>query len=212
MKRLALILCFSLPSLIFAKEVETLIYNVEVKITANSYGDSHDSTNEYKLDLRLQAKNGLYPGDSGNTLGVLTASHSSNIYKFFGDYERLQIGETTTRISKVILPANVMKNTLLKLTLLEDDFTVPVPGPCCININNDDLEVKQLIDLAAGEQNILFFGESAKVEVTIKLIEQRLMNLKDILSEQKAYLYNDLVLNLGSTKEANLYRHILENL
>ena len=212
MKRLALILCFSLPSLIFAKEVETLIYNVEVKITANSYGDSHDSTNEYKLDLRLQAKNGLYPGDSGNTLGVLTASHSSNIYKFFGDFERLQIGETATRISKVILPANVMKNTLLKLTLLEDDFTVPVPGPCCININNDDLEVKQFIDLAEGEKNIVFFGESAKVEVTIKLASQKLMNLKDILNEQKAYLYKDSIITLGSTKEANLYRHILEHL
>ena len=44
--------------------------------------------------------------------------------------------------------------------------------PCCININNDDLEVKQLIDLAVGEQNIVFFGESAKVEVTIKLIDK----------------------------------------
>ena len=103
-----------------------------------------------------------------------------------------------------------MKNTL-KAYVLEYDFNVSFRA-LAVHINNDDLEVKQLIDLAAGEQNILFFGESAKVEVTIKLIEQRLMNLKDILSEQKAYLYKDSIITLGSTKEANLYRHILENL
>ena len=105
-----------------------------------------------------------------------------------------------------------MKNTLLKLTLLEDDFTVPVPGPCCININNDDLEVKQLVNLAEGEQNIVFLVKAQKVEVTIKLASQKLMNLKDILNEQKAYLYKDSIITLGSTKEANLYRHILEHL
>ena len=79
MKHIIILAVLLLCSNSFASTFETLEYDVTVKITAKNYGDSHDSSNEYKLDLRLQAA----PKSLGTTLGVLKASSSKNIYSLF---------------------------------------------------------------------------------------------------------------------------------
>lgn len=187
-------------------------YEVTVTIKAVDYGDSHDSSNEYKLDLKLQEKSTKIPGDAGNIIGVLKASHSKNIYSNFSGYDRLKLGQTVTRKSSVILPQSVLDDSKLKIAVYESDITIPIPGPCCININNDDLEIRESIDLSLGEQEHTYFGPSSEVNVRVKLISRSKMTLVEIINEQLKHFYGDSYLRLGESSKSMLYYHILKNI
>ena len=195
---------------VHANSYLTQVLEVSIDVQATGYGDSHDSSNEYKLDLRLQAKTGKIRNDSGPTLGVLKASDSKNVYAFFSPYERINFGDSLNRKTKVILPKTVMEKTKLKLKLLEADFTVPVPGPCCIYINNDDLEIEANIDLSRGEQSLIYKGASSTVFVEIKVISESDMDLDLILEQQMKYLYGESSVRFGKPMDLLLYQHVIK--
>ena len=208
MKHIMIIAVLLLCSNSFASTFETLEYDVTVKITAKNYGDSHDSSNEYKLDLRLQAA----PKSLGTTLGVLKASSSKNIYSLFSSYQTAKLGQTITRSSKIILPRKVLTKTLLKLNVLESDLTLPVPGPCCLYINQDDQEVKSMIDLSLGEQELVFQGPTANVAVSITLVSRSYLSLEEVVKAQLKHFYEGSFFSVGKPYESNFYYHILKNI
>jgi hypothetical protein len=195
-----------------AISLDTKKYEVTVTIKAVDFGDSHDSSNEYKLDLKLQEMSTKASRDSGNIIGVFKASHSKNIYSNFSRYDRLKIGQSITRKAVIVLPQSVLDNSKLQFAVYESDFSIPIPGPCCININNDDLEMRESIELSLGEQEYTYFGPSAEVNVKVKLISSSKMSLVEIIEAQLKYFYSESYVRLGESTKSMLQYHILKNI
>ncbi len=195
-----------------ALEVEAQKIELTVEVTAKNYADLHDSSNEYKVDFSLQDKTGKHAGYPGLIVGVLKISDSQNAYRPFSKYETLRLEESFKRKTTIVLPTTTLEDTNLRLKLLEADFTIPVPGPCCILINNDDLELDESVDLLTEDQNLIFHTPSAQVKVTIKKVKTFNAELEEIVNEQLSHLHEESLLHIGTHDETFFRRHIMENL
>jgi len=205
-------LLFSLSTHASSTQLEAKRLQLTVTIEAINYGDVHDWSNEYKLDMRLSAKHGNVLGRKGDTIGVLRGSHSKNPYVAFSKYETIGLGDQIVKKANITLPVSVLDNSMVILKLFEADFTIPVPGPCCININDDDLEASLDIDLSLGEQIFTVTGKSARINVEIKESAPFFIELPKIIREQKANLFKDSYGHLGKSTDLLLVEHILNNL
>ena len=202
------ILLLNLPSIISAKEYSTQVIDVKVTVEAVSFADHHDWSNEYKLDVKLVSTQ----NSSDPVLGLFKISDSKNQFSNFSSKNPLKLGESFTRSTRVILPTTLLNKTGIKITLLEEDFTIPVPGPCCIYINNNDLELTKTITLDQEEKEIILQGTTSEVSITIKVIDSVELELGRILKEQGKYLFRDRDFRVNRSYEKNLYLHFLNNI
>ncbi len=196
----------------FALEVEAQKLELSVEVKAKNYADVHDSSNEYKVDFSLQDKTGKHDGYPGPIIGVLKISDSQNARLPFSKYETLRLEESFKRKTTIVLPTKTLEDTVLRLRLHEADFSIPFPGPCCILINDDDLELDESVDLIDGSQELTYQTPSAEVKVTIQRVKSFTGNLTDIVNEQLDFIHEDSLLKVGTKDETFFRRHIMENL
>ncbi len=202
------ILLLNMPMFISAKEYSAKILDVRITVEAITFADHHDWTNEYKLDVKLvSTQNKFAPA-----LGLFKISDSKNQFSNFTSKNPLKLGESFSRSTRVILPTTVLNKTGIRITLLEEDFTIPVPGPCCIYINNNDLEVSKTISLSNTNEEIFLSGTTSEITISVKLIDTIELGLGSILKEQSRYLYRDSEFRFNQSYEKNLYLHVLNNI
>lgn len=197
------------PLIAASNTYDTKTYKVIIEVKAQRFADLHDYTNEYKLNLKLIEKKSM---NNGSTLGIFKISDSKNSFTNFSSKNPLSLGESFKRVTKVILPTTVLEKTMLKISVSEEDFTIPVPGPCCLYINNNDTEVSENIDLSSPEGEYEFIGETAQVKVRIVLINETKEKLNTVVDEQFKYLYNERGFNLTPTYRELLLGHIIKNI
>ncbi|MBC99330.1 MAG: hypothetical protein CME63_16425 [Halobacteriovoraceae bacterium] len=213
---LALLASFSSHAL----EVDAKKYEVTVKVKARNSGDYNflgATSNEYQVQINLQKNQSYRYGDGGSGSFFLSVAplkggdiaHNSGI---FSPYEALRMGEELTRKTIVHLPTNVMYKTYLGVTVYESDFTIPVPipcGGCVIPVNEDDIDLKESISLSDGEQELTYSTEFSDIQISIKLVEEGVKELKDILEEQERYIFPTSTFGPDLNY---LEKHIIENL
>ena len=122
------------------------------------------------------------------------------------------MGEELTRKALVYLPTTVMDKTYLGVTVYESDFTIPVPipcGGCVIPVNEDDVDLKESIALSDGEQELSYITEFSEIKVRIKLVDEGIKELKDIVEEQEEFIFPAPTFGPDLNY---LKRHIIENL
>lgn len=181
-------------------EVEAQKFEITVKVKARNSGDPKffgASSNEYQVilglyeELDIAYQNGqtatfmsriapLKGGDVAHNAGILSP------------YETLKMGEELTRKTIISLPTNVMVETYLKVFVYESDFTIPVPipcGGCVIPVNEDDLDLEKTFPLADGEQNLNIVTELSEIDITIKLIDEKIRDLKNVIDEQERHIF-----------------------
>ncbi|MEC7275975.1 MAG: hypothetical protein VXV96_06615 [Bdellovibrionota bacterium] len=203
-----------------ALEVEAKKYEVTVKVKARNSGDYNflgATSNEYQVQLNLEKNNRVtYRSGGSGTFLISVAplkggdiAHNSGI---LSPYEALKMGEELTRKALVYLPTTVMDKTYLGVTVYESDFTIPIPipcGGCVIPVNEDDVDLKESISLSDGEQELSYITEFSEIKVSIKLVDEGVKELKDIVEEQEEFIFP------ASTFGPDLNylkRHIIENL
>lgn len=202
------IVLLNLPNIILAKEYSAQIVDVKIRVEAITFADHHDWSNEYKLDVKLVSTQEI----GAPVLGLFKISDSKNQFSNFSSKNPLKLGESFTRSTRVILPTTLLNKTGIKITLLEEDFTIPVPGPCCIYINNNDLELTKTITLNRGDEDIVFQGNTSEVTINVKVIDRIEWELGKILKEQSKYLHPDKDFRINRSYEKNLYLHFINNI
>ncbi len=161
-----------------AKEVEYEEYEITLNIEASGYEDLHDSTNEYKVGFDLLKINGGYH------LGSLNGSTAENIHQYLAGYQTLEVGDNMDFKTRILLPKKTIEKTFFRVSVLEADFTVPVPGPCCLNINKDDRILFEELVIAEGEKNLVSESENTRAHLSIVKVGEGLMDISEIKKMQ----------------------------
>lgn len=157
-----------------AKEVEYEEYEITLNIEASGYEDTHDSTNEYKVGFDLLKINGGY------LLGSLNGSTADNIHQYLTGYQSVEVGDNMDFKTRVLLPKKTIEKTFFRVSVLEADFTIPVPGPCCININNDDRIVFEEMVISESEKSLVTESDHTRAHLSIVKVGEGLMDIDDI--------------------------------
>jgi hypothetical protein len=171
-------------------------FDIKVEIKAREYADAISSGNEYKLSMTLVRKEKY----DTSMVGVLKGSTSENIYRPLTDNVGLQLGESETFHASVKLPETTANHLNLSVNILEDDFTIPIPGPCCMGANNDDMELRQKLPLAFSQTIKKIKGPSADITITITPSEPKEAPLYEIIESFHDSFFPDSYFGLRSRR------------
>lgn len=167
-----------------SKEVEYEEYEITLNIEASGYEDSHDATNEYKVGFDLLKINGGY------LLGSLNGSTADNIHQYLTGYQTVEVGDNKDFKTRVLLPKKTIAKTFFRVSVLEADFTVPVPGPCCININDDDRIVFEEMVISETEKSLVTESEHTRAHLSIVKVGEGMMDINEIKKLQSDKFIN----------------------
>jgi|GEM_PF-3495931 len=208
MKTLSLLfITLAFMTTIFANtEVEYSEFEVKVTIKALDYGDPMSSDNEYKIGMKLIDAN------TRNSLGSLLGSTSANIHAPFSDFKRIKRGESITVKSKILLPTKTINSVNLSIGAVEADFTIPIPGPCCLMVNDDDSVIYEKLSLEDHNFSSISADGVTGVEINLKKIAEGSMGLKLLREKQKELFFKESGIRFSESEMARLYSLILDTI
>jgi hypothetical protein len=187
-------------------EVEYSEFEVTVALKALDYADPISSNNEYKIGLSLT------DAKTRNNLGSLIGSTSANIKTPFANYIRIKRGETASVTSTILLPTKTIHSLKFSVAAVEADFTLAIPGPCCIIVNDDDTVIFEKFSLVDQVHSLVSDDGVTEVDVTIKRVSQGSMELKTLKDKQKDLFIEESGVRFFDSKMLNLYNLILETI
>ncbi len=208
MKFLSLFIITSLfmTSAFASTEVDYSEFEVKVTLKALDYADPISSSNEYKIGVTL------INAESRNNLGSLIGSTSENIHAPFSNYIRIKPGKTVTVKSKILLPTKTIDSVKLRVGAVEADFTLVIPGPCCLLVNDDDSVVYESFILETQTFSSISADGVTEVEISITKTSQGSMGLKVLREKQKEQFIEETGVRFFESKMANLYSLILDTI
>jgi hypothetical protein len=203
---LFLLLTSILISSAFAKtEVDFSKFEVKVTLKAKDYADPFSYKNEYKIGLNLR-------GTNNHSMGALIGSTSANIHAPFSNYIRIEKGGETTVTSMILLPTKSLDSIELRVAAVEADFSIPIPGPCCIIANDDDRVIYERFSLHGQTLSAVSDDGSTEVEVTITKLSEGLMDLSVLKEKQKNLFYEESGIRFFDSNMFNLFSLFLETI
>ena len=188
----------------YSQEVEYEEYEVTLNIEAIGYEDTHDSINEYKVGFDLIKVNGGY------LLGSLNGSSAENIYQFLTGYQSIEVGANKDFKTRILLPKKTLAKTLFRVAVIEADLTIPVPGPCCISINDDEQIAFEEIVLAESERTLISETQNTRAHLSIVKVREGEKDINEIKELQGKLFINGGFFS-SSWKKLSLLKNFIDD-
>lgn len=162
-------------------QVDYAEYEINLNVaalTANHFFP-FNSTNDYKVSIELVGKNGY------GLFGTLKGSTSSNIYQYMTAYRKVLIGESGDFKARLILPIKSLEEFKIRITVLEANFTVIIPGPCCLTANDDDRVAFDTYAIEEIETSVNPLLDNTDATLNITKILEGTSTIDELLSAQR---------------------------
>lgn len=190
------------------EQVDYVEYEINLNIaalTANHYFP-FDSANDYKVGIELVGKSGY------GMFGTLKGSTSTNIYQYFTAFEKVRIGESADFKARLILPVRMLEAFKLRVTVLEANFTIIVPGPCCLTANNDDRVAFDTYSIEEVETEVTPILDNTAATLTMIKVSDGSKSLEELLSAQRDLFIMDGYFSSAEENLKVLKRYIVKSL